>query len=80
MASENILVVARCRPFSEKESAAGHSKVVEINCKAGSITLLNSKNESETKTFSLDAVFDEDSTQVILLLFRRKFIMQLLVL
>lgn len=64
MSSENVIVVGRCRPFSEKEKAAGHTKVSEMNTKNGSINLSNPKNTSDTKTFSFDAVFDEDATQV----------------
>eukprot|EP00842_Homolaphlyctis_polyrhiza_P006862 jgi/Hompol1/765/HPOL_001365-RA len=52
--SENIIVVCRCRPFSEKEKAAGHTKVCEIDPKAGTIALKNPKNESDTKTFTFD--------------------------
>ncbi|KAJ3273827.1 Kinesin-like protein kif3b [Terramyces sp. JEL0728] len=60
---ENVIVVGRCRPFSEKEKLAGHTKVAEMNKKNGSIMLSNPKNTLDVKTFSFDAVFDEDSTQ-----------------
>ncbi|KAJ3321704.1 Kinesin-like protein kif3b [Boothiomyces sp. JEL0866] len=60
---ENVIVVGRCRPFSEKEKLAGHTKIAEMNRKSGAIMLTNPKNPSDVKTFSFDAVFDEDSTQ-----------------
>jgi kinesin family protein 3/17 len=62
--SENIIVVCRCRPFNEKEKAAGHTNVADIKKDSGSITLLNPKNPSDSKTFTFDALFDQDSTQV----------------
>ncbi|KAJ2996190.1 Kinesin-like protein kif3b [Globomyces sp. JEL0801] len=64
MVSENVIVVGRCRPFNEKEKAAGHSKVAEMDKKKGMIMLSNPKASNDMKTFSFDAVFDEDSTQV----------------
>ncbi|KAI8898948.1 P-loop containing nucleoside triphosphate hydrolase protein [Globomyces pollinis-pini] len=63
MVSENVIVVGRCRPFNEKEKAAGHSKVAEMDKKKGMIMLSNPKASNDMKTFSFDAVFDEDSTQ-----------------
>lgn len=62
--SENVLVVGRCRPFSEKEKKAGHSNITEINVKNGSVKLLNPKNPSEAKQFSFDAMFDANCTQL----------------
>ena len=62
--AENVLVICRCRPFSEKEKAAGHANVSIINPKDGTIQMVNPKNESDAKKFTFDAVFDETCTQV----------------
>ncbi|KAI9105271.1 P-loop containing nucleoside triphosphate hydrolase protein [Phlyctochytrium arcticum] len=62
--TENVIVVLRCRPFSEKERVAGHKKSVIIDPKAASITLTSPKSESDIKTFTFDAAFDEDCKQV----------------
>ena len=64
MSSENVLVVGRCRPFSEKEKQAGHSNITAIDTKAGSIKLSNPKTPSDSKMFSFDAMFDENCTQM----------------
>jgi hypothetical protein len=64
MSSENVLVVGRCRPFSEKEKQAGHSNITAIDTKAGSIKLANPKSPSDSKMFSFDAMFDENCTQM----------------
>ena len=60
--SENVLVVARCRPFSEKELSQGHSQITEITSKT-SIRLNSTKSNEDSKTFSFDAMFDQNSTQ-----------------
>jgi kinesin family protein 3/17 len=63
MPAENVIVVARCRPFNEKEKLAGHTNISKIDPKSGSIALENPKATSDIKTFTFDAVFDESSTQ-----------------
>lgn len=60
---ENVLVVLRCRPFSEKEKAAGHKNIVEIQTNKGFVSLKNPKNESDAKSFTFDGCFDESVTQ-----------------
>jgi kinesin family protein 3/17 len=65
--AENVLVVGRCRPFSEKEMQCGHTKIVEMNKSTATIILQNPKTPSDIKTFSFDAVFDEESTQVCII-------------
>ncbi|KAI8929336.1 P-loop containing nucleoside triphosphate hydrolase protein [Entophlyctis helioformis] len=62
--AENIMVVCRCRPFNEKEKAAGHTKISDINPKTGAISLKNPKQENDVKTFTFDAAFDETCQQV----------------
>ncbi len=66
--SENVQVVCRCRPFSEKEKNSGFKQCVTIDTQAGSIALLSDKNDKEEKTFTFDAIFDETSKQVIYIL------------
>ncbi|TPX55571.1 hypothetical protein SpCBS45565_g08500 [Spizellomyces sp. 'palustris'] len=62
--TENVIVVIRCRPFSERERQAGHKKVVKIDPQTASISLTSPKTESDIKNFTFDAAFDEDSRQV----------------
>ncbi|KAJ3304161.1 Kinesin-like protein kif3b [Kappamyces sp. JEL0829] len=60
---ESVRVVLRCRPFSEKEKAAGHSNVVKIEPKAGTVSILDPKQVDPPKTFTFDNVFDSNCTQ-----------------
>lgn len=65
---ESVKVVMRCRPFSEKEKAAGYANCVEINKEAASVKIFDPKtstnNASEPpKQFTFDSVFDMSSTQ-----------------
>lgn len=60
---ENVIVVCRCRPFSDMEKQAGHSQISEIDSKTGVIKLNNPKIPADVKTFTFDAVFDENCTQ-----------------
>lgn len=62
--TENVIVTIRCRPFSEKEKAAGHKKIVQIDPQTASISIVNPKNESDVKNFTFDAAFDENCKQV----------------
>ncbi|KAJ3190381.1 Kinesin-like protein kif3b [Gaertneriomyces sp. JEL0708] len=64
MSEQNVLVTIRCRPFSQRESAEGHKKIVSIDHNRSSIEIWNPKNEKdEKKSFTFDAAFDEDSAQ-----------------
>ncbi|KAI8822197.1 P-loop containing nucleoside triphosphate hydrolase protein, partial [Fimicolochytrium jonesii] len=61
---EAVKVVVRCRPFSEKEKAAGHSNIVAISKEAATVAITNPKSASDLpKTFTFDSVFDISSTQ-----------------
>lgn len=40
-ASEALKVVARCRPLSRKEEAAGHEQILTMDVKLGQVTLRN---------------------------------------
>ncbi|TPX37660.1 hypothetical protein SmJEL517_g00434 [Synchytrium microbalum] len=68
--NENVKVTIRVRPFSEKEKLAGHKRIVDLDGRAGSVTLRNPNGGSvggedgaDCKTFSFDAAFGEDSKQ-----------------
>ncbi|KAI9187811.1 hypothetical protein H9P43_002202 [Blastocladiella emersonii ATCC 22665] len=61
--SEAIRVCLRCRPFSEKERAQGFTKVVTFDSPT-SVTLVSPKSPEDTKQFTFDAVFDEQSEQL----------------
>lgn len=61
--TENVMVVVRCRPFNDKEKAAGHKKVVETQ-PSGVVSLKSPKDDNDIKTYTFDAAFDEDCKQV----------------
>ncbi|KAI8817604.1 P-loop containing nucleoside triphosphate hydrolase protein [Fimicolochytrium jonesii] len=61
--TENVLVTVRCRPFSQKELAAGHKKIVTIDSKVASVNINDPRGRDEPKQFTFDAAFDEDCTQ-----------------
>ncbi|KAJ1339750.1 hypothetical protein BSLG_005656 [Batrachochytrium salamandrivorans] len=65
--AENVMVVCRCRPFSEKEKAAGHFKICNIDPKNCVISLKKSKTRkrhqntevySETAQVIVDAALE----------------------
>lgn len=72
---ECVKVVVRCRPMNGKEKGLGCQKIVKVDKRALSITLMKPKprsaeNEKESsapleepKTFSYDNVYDDDSFQ-----------------
>ncbi|CAM4528769.1 unnamed protein product [Lepidochelys olivacea] len=63
--SEALKVVARCRPMSRKEEAAGCERILEMDVKLGQVTLRNPKAAPGelAKTFTFDAVYDASSKQ-----------------
>ncbi|XP_074847628.1 kinesin-like protein KIF3C isoform X2 [Carettochelys insculpta] len=63
--SEALKVVARCRPMSGKEEAAGCERVLEMDVKLGQVTLRNPRAAPGelAKTFTFDAVYDASSKQ-----------------
>ncbi|TPX41016.1 hypothetical protein SeLEV6574_g06291 [Synchytrium endobioticum] len=66
-APEAVKVVVRCRPFSLKEQAAGHSSIVSIDHKAASVHITDPRpgNQSEPpKTFTFDSAFDPNANQI----------------
>ncbi|KAJ3256242.1 Kinesin-like protein kif3a [Boothiomyces macroporosus] len=64
---ESVKVILRCRPFSEKEKQAGHSNIVQMDTKAGTVTIFDPRSERSQpdppKTFTFDHVFDNTCTQ-----------------
>lgn len=63
--SECVKVVVRCRPMDEKETAAGHTRSVEMNTKRGTVELRNPKGTAQDikKNFTFDTVYDWNSKQ-----------------
>ncbi|TPX47484.1 hypothetical protein SeMB42_g03298 [Synchytrium endobioticum] len=66
MASENIRVIVRCRPFNDREKQAGHKRVIDIDPKAGCVLIKSpatttSSTSTSTATPSKDAA--SSSTQ-----------------
>ncbi|KXS10018.1 kinesin-domain-containing protein, partial [Gonapodya prolifera JEL478] len=65
MASESVRVVVRCRPFSGKETAAGHADISRIDGDAASVAIRDPAGKGDdAKTFTFDAVFGQDSRQM----------------
>lgn len=63
---ENVRVVVRVRPLSDKEQEAGYRKVTSVNPLTGTIYVTNpaSQLQEPPKTFTFDIVFDIDSKQL----------------
>ncbi|XP_070565590.1 kinesin-II 95 kDa subunit-like [Ptychodera flava] len=63
--AESVKVVVRCRPMNEKEVAAGHDRVVDMDVKKGVITISNPKasHGEAPRQFTFDAVYDWNSKQ-----------------
>ncbi|XP_038607224.1 kinesin-like protein KIF3C isoform X1 [Tachyglossus aculeatus] len=63
--SEALKVVARCRPMSRKEEAAGSEQILEMDVKLGQVTLRSPRATPGElpKTFTFDAVYDASSKQ-----------------
>ncbi|KAJ3092273.1 Kinesin-like protein kif3a [Quaeritorhiza haematococci] len=63
---ESVKVVVRCRPFSEKEKAAGHSCIVSIDTEQASVTVNDPRSSNPAtqqqadppRTFTFDSAFD----------------------
>lgn len=59
---ESIKVVVRCRPFNKREKDNNFKSVLKIF--DNSVCIKGRDSKEEEKTFSFDAAFDENSTQV----------------
>ncbi|MBN3304171.1 KIF3A protein, partial [Amia calva] len=63
--SDNVKVVVRCRPLSQKEKMMGHKQVVSVDEICGTITVNKIHSPKEPpKTFTFDTVFGPDSKQL----------------
>ncbi|KAK7197407.1 OSM3-like kinesin [Novymonas esmeraldas] len=60
-AAENIKVLVRCRPLSEKEKAAGHKTCVDLDMALNTVTVKNIIGEPDRWTF--DAVINNSFSQ-----------------
>nr|XP_021400760.1 kinesin-like protein KIF3C [Lonchura striata domestica] len=62
---EALRVVARCRPMSRREEAAGCERVLELDVKLGQVSIRNPRAAPGElpKTFTFDAVYDASSKQ-----------------
>ncbi|NXN36061.1 KIF3C protein, partial [Rhinoptilus africanus] len=62
---EALKVVARCRPMSRREEAAGYERVLELDVKLGQVSIRNPRAAPGElpKTFTFDAVYDASSKQ-----------------
>ncbi|NWQ85405.1 KIF3C protein, partial [Burhinus bistriatus] len=62
---EALKVVARCRPMSRKEEAAGYERVLQLDVKLGQVSIRNPRASPGElpKTFTFDAVYDASSKQ-----------------
>uniref|UniRef100_A0A8C5IZK0 Kinesin-like protein n=1 Tax=Junco hyemalis TaxID=40217 RepID=A0A8C5IZK0_JUNHY len=60
-----LRVVARCRPMSRREEAAGYERVLELDVKLGQVSIRNPRAAPGElpKTFTFDAVYDASSKQ-----------------
>lgn len=64
MPAEAVRVVLRCRPFSEKEMAAGHTNICNIDKSRATVTINDDKSQDPPKVFTFDSVFDHTCTQM----------------
>ncbi|CAD7932320.1 unnamed protein product [Amoebophrya sp. A120] len=62
--SECVKVVIRCRPLSGQEIQDGRQKVVDLDVKSSSVTCRKPNDATAVKSFTFDAVYDHNSTQV----------------
>ncbi|CAM37894.2 putative OSM3-like kinesin [Leishmania braziliensis MHOM/BR/75/M2904] len=60
-AAENIRVLVRCRPFSEKEKAVGHKTCVDLDMVQNTVTVKSVIGEPDRWTF--DAVINNNFSQ-----------------
>lgn len=63
---ENVRVVVRVRPLSEKEIETGYQQITKVDTVNKTITVENPQaaDGEPPKTFTFDVVFDTDSRQV----------------
>lgn len=61
--AESVKVVVRCRPMDEKEKAAGHERIVDMDPRRGLVEVKTTKNGEPPKSFTFDAIYDWNSKQ-----------------
>lgn len=64
---ECVRVIVRCRPMAQKETQAGHKKVIEIDQKICQVQIFNPKthkaDDQKSRMFTFDAVYGDTSVQ-----------------
>ena len=61
--SEAVKVMVRARPMNSREKGLNAKSVIQVFDDRGEITITNPTEQENKKTFTFDAVFDEDSKQ-----------------
>jgi kinesin family protein 3/17 len=61
--AEAVKVMVRARPMNKREIGLNSNKVIEVFDDRGEITITNPSEKENKKTFTYDAVFDENSKQ-----------------
>lgn len=61
--SEAVKVMVRARPMNSREKGLKAESVIQVFDDRGEITITNPTEKENKKTFTFDAVFDEDSLQ-----------------
>ena len=61
--SENIKVVVRCRPLSQKEKDKGFFEVVKMNTGSNQVSLLKKPDDQNPKQFLFNSVFPNNTEQ-----------------
>ena len=63
--SEAVKVMVRARPQNSREKGLNAVKIIEVFEDKGEITIYNPAEKENKKTFTFDAVFDENSKQSV---------------
>ena len=61
--AEAVKVVVRCRPMSKTELGRGCFSIINVNEEVGSVSIAQPSNAEDTKSFTFDASFGQDSQQ-----------------
>jgi kinesin family protein 3/17 len=60
---ENVKVVVRCRPFSQKERNAGFFEITHMNSHTNTVILSKKPDDPQPKSFPFNSVFSNEATQ-----------------
>jgi len=63
--SEAVKVMVRARPQNSREKSMNAKKIIEVFEDTGEVTIFDPNEKDNKKTFTFDAVFDEDSKQSV---------------